>query len=131
MEDWSIRYNKTRFLPSCSFVTTTVWMHHTLKKNVSRKILLLTTQQCYELSWTNSGNNFPKEKTNKQTAVCPLTSRIKHKVRRTNHTVQSWRSKFELISDTLQWTTTHCRPGVSWPTRNYFDQLFADTECSL
>ena len=48
-------------------------------------------------------------------------------LRRTRHAGHCWRSKEELISDLLQWTTTHGCVGVGWPARTYLHQLCEDT----
>ena len=42
-----------------------------------------------------------------------------------------WRSKEELISDVLRWTSSHGHASVYQATRTYLQQLCMDTECSL
>ena len=42
-----------------------------------------------------------------------------------------WRSKDELISDTLLWLLTHGCGRVGWPARTYLHQLCVDIEYSL
>ena len=49
------------------------------------------------------------------------------KVRRTRHAGHSWRSKDELISDTLLWTSSHGRAKARQPARVYIQQVCADT----
>ena len=51
-------------------------------------------------------------------------------VRRTRHAGHCWRSRDELISDVLLWTSSHGRAKVGWPVRTYLQQLCADTGCS-
>ena len=41
-----------------------------------------------------------------------------------------WRSRDELISDELLWTTTHGRAKAGRPARTYIQQLCEDTGCS-
>ena len=59
----------------------------------------------------------------------PITKAIQ--VRRTRHAGHCWRSKGELISDILRWTPLHGRTKAGWPTRNYQQQLCADTGYTL
>ena len=57
----------------------------------------------------------------------PITKTIQ--VRRTRHAGHCWRSRAELISDVLVWTTTHGRAKAGRPTRTYIQQLWEDTGC--
>ena len=50
--------------------------------------------------------------------------------RRTRHAGHSWRSRDELISDLLLWTTTYGRAKAERPARTYIQQLCEDTGCS-
>ena len=59
----------------------------------------------------------------------PITKTIK--IRRTRHAGHCWRSRDELISDVLQWIPSHGRAKAGHPVRNYIQQLYADTGCSL
>ena len=52
-------------------------------------------------------------------------------VRRTRHAGHCWRSKDELISNILLWTSTHGRASLGRPTRTYLQQLCKDTGCNL
>ena len=61
--------------------------------------------------------------------LLPITKTIK--VRRTWHAGYCWRSKDELISDTLLWTPSHWRAKAGRPARIYIQQLCADTGYSL
>ena len=59
----------------------------------------------------------------------PATKTIK--VRRTIHAGDCWTSKDELISDTLQGTTSHGRAKAGQPDKTYIQLLCADTRCSI
>ena len=58
----------------------------------------------------------------------PITKTIQ--VRRTRHAGHCWRSRDELISDVLLWTSTYGRAKAGRPARTYIRQLFEDTGCS-
>ena len=55
----------------------------------------------------------------------PITKTIK--IRHAGH---CWRSRDELISDLLLWTTSHRHPNAERPARTYIQQLGAETGCS-
>ena len=59
----------------------------------------------------------------------PITKNIQ--LRRTRHVGHCWRSKDELISNTLLWTPSHGGAKAGRPARTYIQQLYADTGCSL
>ena len=46
------------------------------------------------------------------------------KVWRTRHAGPWWRSRDELISDVLRWTTSHGRAKAGWPARTYIQLLY-------
>ena len=48
----------------------------------------------------------------------------------TRHAGHCWRSRDELISDVLLWTSSHGRAKAGWPARTYIQQLCEDTGCS-
>ena len=52
-------------------------------------------------------------------------------IRRTRHAGHYWRSKDELISDVILWTSSHGRTKVGRPAGTYLQQLCTDTRCSL
>ena len=58
----------------------------------------------------------------------PITNTIQ--VRWTRHAGHCWRSRDELISDILLWTTTYSRAKAGRPAWTYIQQLCEDTECS-
>ena len=51
-------------------------------------------------------------------------------VRRTRHAGHCWRSRDELISDVLLWTTAYGQEKAGRPARTYIQQLCEDTGCS-
>ena len=55
----------------------------------------------------------------------PITKTIQ--VRRARHAGPCWRSRDELISDVLLWTSTHGRAKAGLPARTYIQQLCEDT----
>ena len=57
----------------------------------------------------------------------PITKTIQ--VRLTRHAGHCWRSRDELISDVLLWTTAHGRAKAGRPARTYIQQLCEDTGC--
>ena len=59
----------------------------------------------------------------------PISKTIK--VRRTRHAGDCWRSKDELISNILSWTSSHGRAKVEQPAKTYIQQLSGNTGCSL
>ena len=61
--------------------------------------------------------------------LLPITKTIK--ARRTRHAGRCWRSKDELISDVLLWTTAYGRAKAGRPARTYIQQLCEDTDVAL
>ena len=60
--------------------------------------------------------------------LLPITKTIK--VRWTRHVGHCWRSRDELISDVLLWTSSHGWAKAGWPACTYIQQLCEDTGCS-
>ena len=58
----------------------------------------------------------------------PITKTIQ--ARRIRHAGYKWRSKDELISDVLLWTSTHGRAKAGRPARTNIQQLCEDTGCN-
>ena len=58
----------------------------------------------------------------------PITKTFR--VRRTRYAGHCWRSRDELISDVLQWTSTYSRAKAGRPARTYIQQLCEDIGCS-
>ena len=63
----------------------------------------------------------------KATAVRPFTSHLTIQNGRIRYTEHCWRSKDELITDVLQWTTTYGHTSLGRPALTYIHQLWADT----
>ena len=59
--------------------------------------------------------------------LLPITKTIK--VRRTRHAGHCWRSRDELISDVLLWTSSHGRAKSGRPAGTYIQELSVDTGC--
>ena len=57
----------------------------------------------------------------------PITQTIH--ARRTRHAGHCWRSRDELISDVLLWTSTYRLTKARRPARTYIQQLWEDTGC--
>ena len=53
-----------------------------------------------------------------------------NQIRRTRHAGHCWRSRDELISNVLLWTSTYGRAKAGQPARTYIQQLCEDTGCS-
>ena len=62
------------------------------------------------------------------THLPPITKTIQ--VRRTRHAGHCWRSRDELISDVLLWTSTYGWAKAGWPARTCMQQLCEDMGCS-
>ena len=58
----------------------------------------------------------------------PITKTIP--ARRTRHAGHCWRSKDELVSDVLLWTSAYAQSKAGWPARTYIQQLCEDTGCN-
>ena len=58
----------------------------------------------------------------------PITKTIK--IRQTRHAGHCWKSRDELISDVLLWTSSHGRAKAKRLTWTYIQQLCADMGCS-
>ena len=58
----------------------------------------------------------------------PITKTIQ--IRRSRHAGHCWRSRDELISDVLGWTSSHDRAKAGQPAGTYIQQLCEDTGCS-
>ena len=59
--------------------------------------------------------------------LLPITKTIQ--VRQTRHAEHCWRSRDELISDILLWSTWMSKAGR--PARTYIQQLYTNTGCTL
>ena len=59
----------------------------------------------------------------------PITKTIQ--VRWARHAGHCWKSKDELVSDVLLWTSTYGQAKAGQPARTYMQQLCEDTGCNL
>ena len=94
----------------------------TLTKHVEN-ILTATTQDYLKRLWRQDPT-----KQQLHGHLPQITKTIK--VRRIRHAGHCWRSKDELISDVLLWTSSHGRAKAGRPARTYILQLYANTGCS-
>ena len=58
----------------------------------------------------------------------PITKTIQ--IRGTRHAGHCWRSRDELISDIILWTTSYGRAKAGRPAQTYIQQLCEDTRCN-
>ena len=56
----------------------------------------------------------------------PLNKETERKIRQTRHVGQD-----EIISDVLQWTSSHGLISTDWTSRTYVQQLCTDIGCRL
>ena len=106
-------------LYGCTSWTLTKCMEKTLEDNYTRML-----QAVLNKSWRQHSI-----KQQLYSHLPPIKKSIQ--VRRTRHAGYCWRSRDELISDTLLWTPSHGRAKAGRPARTYIEQLCADTGCSL
>ena len=104
-------------LYGCTTWTLTKWLEKKLDGNYTRMLRAILNK-----SWR-------QHPTRQQLYghLPPITKTIQ--VRRTRHAGHCWRSRDELISDVLLWTSTHGRAKAGWPARTYIQQLCEDTGC--
>ena len=53
------------------------------------------------------------------------------KEKRTRFAGDCYRSKDEVVSDLILWTTKHCKAKVGPPSKTYTKQLTEDADCQL
>ena len=116
-----------QFLPSSSRVDTAIWMHYLdANKTAGEK----ARRQLHKNAASNI-EQVQEATPHKATTVRPSTSHHKnYQVRWTRHTGHCWRSRDELISDILLWTSKYGREKAGWPARIYIQQLCKDMGCS-
>ena len=109
-------------LPSCSCVSTTVWLHHLdfskIPGEKARWELHKDPICCFEQILEAAPP--PKRL---YSHLPPITQTIQ--VRRVKY------AKSKLISDVLLWTPTPERTSVDWPVKTYIHLLCVDTGCLL
>ena len=98
--------------------TLTEWMEEKLDGNYTRMLRAILNKSWRQLPTKQQWYSH----------LPPITKTIK--IRWTRHAGHCWRSRDELISDVLQWTTSHGRAKAGRPARPYVQQLCADTGCS-
>ena len=105
-------------LYGCTTWTLTKWMEKKLDVNYTGML-----QAILNKSW--------RQHPTKQQLYGHLPPIMKTiKVRRTRHAGHCWRSRDELISNVLLWTSSHGWTKAGRPTRNYLQQLCADMGCN-
>ena len=105
-------------LYGCTTLTLTKRMEKKLPSNYTRMLRAILNK-----SW--------RQHPTKQQLYGHLSSVTKTiKVRRTRHAGHCWRSRDELISNILLWTSSQGRANVGRPARTYIQQLCDDTGCS-
>ena len=103
-------------LYGCTTGTLTKWLEKKIDGSYTRMLLAILNK-----SWR-------QHPTRHQIYGHPITKTIQ--VRRTRHAGHCRRSRDELISDVLLWTTTYGRAKAGRPARTYIQQLCEDTGCS-
>ena len=96
----------------CGCVDKTIWM---LTKRIEKKL----DDNCTRMLWV-IWNKSRKQYFTKQQLhghLPPISKTIQ--IRQTAHTGQYWRSKDKLISDVLQWISSHGRANVGRQTKTY------------
>ena len=103
---------------------STTW---TLTKHIEKKLNSNYTR----MLWSKLNKSWRQHPTKQQLYghLPPITKSMK--VRQTRHAGHCRRSKDELISDMLLWTSSHGRVKARWPVVTYLQHLCADTEYSL
>ena len=94
----------------------------TLTKHLE-KSKMGTTERCCMLFLTNPQNN------TLQNSSCTATYFLSRK--RERYARYCWKTKNELKSNVIIWTTTHDHTNVGKPAKTYIHQFSADTGCHL
>ena len=127
MTIWCIWWNKTRFLPICDCVGTSVGMHHLyITKHTGKKL-----NGNYTRTLSAVFEKIQEAAYHKTAAEQPLPSHLTNHSRRSRLAENYRRSQDQFISDVLLWTPTHGQTSVIRSERTYTYQLSADTGCSL
>ena len=105
-------------LYGCTTWMLTKWLEKKLDANYTRMLRAILNK-----SWR-------QHPTKKQLYghLPPIKKTIK--IRWTRHVGHYWKSRYELISNVLQWTPSHDRAKAGQPARTYVQELCADTGCS-
>ena len=88
--------------------------------------LTAITQECCKQYWTGPGDSTPQKQ---QLYGHLLLVTISMQIRRTRHAGHCWRSRVELLSDVLQWTSSQGRAKAGRSAGTYIQQLCPDSRC--
>ena len=105
-------------LYGCTTWTLIKWLEKKLDSNCTRMLRAILNKSWRQYPTRHQVYGHPP----------PITKTIQ--VRRTWHAGHCWRSKDELISDVLLWTSAYGRAKAGRPARTYIQQLCEDTGCS-
>ena len=105
-------------LYGCTTWTLTKWLEKKLDSNYTRMLRAILNK-----SWRQHPT-----KHQLYSHLPPIKKTIQ--VRRTRHAGHYWRSRDELISDVLQWTSTYDCAKARRPAQTYIQQLCEDMGCS-
>ena len=103
-------------LYGCTTWTLTKRLEKKLDGNYTRRLWAILNRRQYPTKQQLYGH------------LPPITKTIQ--IRRTRHAGHCSRSRDDLISDVLRWTSTHGRAKSRRPPRIYTQQLCEDTGCS-
>ena len=108
MKAWIVINRLSINFPSSSHVTSTIWMHHTDTNHLEKK----QDGNYTRMLWAILNKSWKQHSTKQQLyGYLPPISKI-IQIRWTRHERHYWRSKDELISDVLLWTSSHGRASV-------------------
>ena len=105
-------------LYGCTTQTLTKWLEKKLDGNYTRMLRAILNK-----SWR-------QHPTRHQLYGHLLSITKTIQVKQTRHAGYCWRSRDELISDVLLWTSTYGRAKAGRPARTYTQKLCEDTGCS-
>ena len=106
-------------LYGCTTWTLTKWLEKKLDGNYTRMLRAILNK-----SWQQHPTRHQL-----YGHLPPIMKTIQ--VRQTRHAGHCWKSKDELISDVLLWTSIYGQAKAGWPARTYIQQLCEDTGCNL
>ena len=120
-QTWPIKWNAVssrQRVYGCTTWTLTKRLEKKLDGNYTRMLRAILKK-----SWRQHPHKVPTIR-----PPAPITKAIQ--VRRTSYAGHCWRSRDELISGVLQWTSIYDRAKAGRPARTYLQQLCEDTGCS-
>ena len=116
-----------QFLPGSCLIDTAVWMHN---MDAIKTAGEEARQQLHKNAVSNIEQVLAATPHKIPTIRPPASHHENYQFRRTRHAGYCWRSKDELISDVLLWTSAYGQAKAEWPARTYIQQLCEDTGCS-